>query len=145
MAHSSRRRAQHHFASDHAWARAFQEALDTTIGAPRDAALARPLISIIAVSQNGLKIEIGLRFERGSRYCCAEPGCFIPSFDRQWWSRVREHLRAVTEREPPPMTLEINGIVEDGALLRVLAGLGLPEESSGYSYRHGPCREREAG
>jgi hypothetical protein len=96
------------------------------------------------MSPTGLRAEIEIRFRAGEQYCCAEPGCFMSTFSREWWSRLRDSLRASAGREPRPMVIKIVGVVEEGALLRANQSFGLPEASRAYSYEHGPCRERDA-
>lgn len=90
----------------------------------------------------GTRFEIELRFQAGTSYCCAEPGCFLPTYSRAWWTRLREALRDHCDREPPPFTMIVHGVVESGAVLESLASLGMPTHSA--VYRHGPVREREA-
>jgi hypothetical protein len=121
-----------------------QLALDTAMGEPTNTELSTPHVNVIAVSRTGMRAEIEIRFRAGERYCCAEPGCFMPTFSRDWWCRLRESLRASAGREPPPMVIKVLGVVEEGALLQVLQLLGLPEASCAYNYEHGPCRERDA-
>jgi hypothetical protein len=144
MAQSQRKRAQSHYATDRAWAEAVQHAIEFAMGEPVSPKLAKPRPQLLSISPRGTKIELELRFLAGKRYCCAEWGCFLPAFDKRWWTRLREGLQESTERIPPPLTLLVHGVVEEGAGLRVLKCIGLSMLSEAYSYRSEPLRERDA-
>lgn len=92
-----------------------------------------PLARVLSVSDSGNRFEVELRFVRGTLYCCAEPGCFLPTFNSDWWRRFREHLREVSDREPPPFVVTVHGIVEEGTELEVLRPFG-KQFSNAYAY-----------
>lgn len=114
------------------------------IGESPSAERAMPRATLLSVSPGGTRFELELRFQSGKSYCCAEPGCFLPTHSRAWWMRLREALRDHCDRDPPPFTMVVHGVVESGAVLESLESCGLPVQSAAYAYRHGPLHERDA-
>lgn len=109
-------RAEGHCKADREWFGALSHALNESLGETTVAGRSRPAVTLLSVSDSGNAFEVELRFKADRRYCCAEPGCFMPCH-AAWWARFRESLAEVTEREPPPMSITIHGIVEEGAEL----------------------------
>jgi hypothetical protein len=126
---------------DLGWARSVQQALEESLGEPRPG---KPLVRVLGVSEAGTHIEIELRFVSGVRYCCAEPECHLGLGERSWWAQLRSRLRDSTDRDPPPLSLPVRGVVEDGAVLESLQAVGLPARSPGYVFAYGPIREQDA-
>lgn len=139
-----RARSCHHFATDRAWLEALQYALSMTVGTREDRSIERPSVRVLTVGKSGLRFEIELRFHAGAWYCCAEPGCHLGTYDARWWARLRGHLGEVSDRRPPPMSVTVRTVIEQGACLRNLALIGEPFESEGGTYVHGPDEERLA-
>lgn len=120
------------------WLNALQHAMD----AERDLCVSPPLMQVISVSPRGNRFEIELRFQRGKTYCCAESCCFLNTFLDAWWTGFRSALAERTDRDPPPLTMLVHGVVEEGALLRDLLYFRPSMASQAYSYRSEPYRER---
>lgn len=151
MGQSGRSRDQHHGERDRLWLEALQYALE--LPPPDDGesghralppGRSRPRVRVLDVSDSGHRVQIELRFLSGERYCCAEPGCFLGTYDPAWWNGVRVRLKQVSDRDPPPMSLAIVGVVEEGAEFESHRGL-LPLASPAYAYTDGPVREADAG
>src|SRR5262245_54093873 len=140
---SQRRRARHHFAQDHRWCDALLHALEESTGTPKDARLTKPTIRLLSVNASGNRMEIEMRFRSGETYCCAELGCHVATHDAEWWKSFRSCISRMTDRDPPPMTLTIYGVIDAGARLLSSASLGLPIVSSAYTVVHGPNHERD--
>lgn len=83
-------------------------------------------VSVLRISPDGAEIRLRLTFRRSEAYCCAEPGCHASHFGRAWWRRLRENLRAQGLGERPPLRIEVEGIVEEGARI--------PEPSEAYAF-----------
>jgi hypothetical protein len=101
-----------------------------------------PIITVLAANDGGIRLEVELRFRSGRRYCCTESQCHLGA-SRRWWQKVREHLRDVSDRDPPPISLSVTGVVEPGALFESHRSLGMPEASDAYTYA-AQVREIEA-
>lgn len=144
MGQSNGRRAQGHFECDQAWRDALQHAIECAMEGATPSKSAKPKIAILALSPRGNRIELELRFRTGETYCCAEPGCFLATYERKWWRTARESLLEATEREPQLLSITVHGIVEEGASLLWRKECNLPTQSPAYSYQHGPLRERDA-
>ncbi len=144
MGQTGRKRSQGHHATDRAWMETLQYALDASLSEPTTRGMARPLARVLAVSPRGSQIEIELRFKAEEKYCCSEPGCSLPTFSREWWRAFRKHLNESSERNPPPLTLRVDVVVEPGAKLQALESIGLPMRASAQTSTHGPLRERDA-
>ncbi len=127
---------------DEAWATALQHAFDCMLS--EDDGRARPRPRVLAVSPNGLEVEIELRWLNSQRYCCAERGCFLATDSRAWWATFREALTEVNDREPAPLSVRVLGVVEDGVLLTYLEQVGLPAQSRAYVYGPAEDHERDA-
>ena len=89
-------------------------------------------ISILSASRDRSVIDVELRFVAGRTYCCAEPGCHLPSDTGQ----QRLHLLAAERgiKMPEAVTVRWHCHVEEGAKLEHLAKLGLPVESKAYDF-----------
>ncbi len=124
------------------WAAALQHALDSVLPEPVVPNRSRPQARIIAVNPAGTSFEIELRFKAGRTYCCIEPGCFLSTYSRAWWDSFRAALREVSDREPPPLSITIHGVVEAGAILD--ARIPATVESETHTYRDGPFREHDS-
>ncbi|MBX3359581.1 MAG: hypothetical protein KF745_14275 [Phycisphaeraceae bacterium] len=144
MAQSPRSRSQRHYQKDLEWARALQSAIERYFFDSTRPDRALPRAQVISVSPSGNRFELELRFQSGTTYCCAEPGCFLPTFCRSWWKQLRETLLELSDRDPPPLSLVLHGVVEHGACLQDRQVFGLPVKSRAYTYKHGPLRERNA-
>ena len=89
--------------------------------------LNRPDYGICASSPSdgASQVDLVLTFKSGAAYCCAEPGCHLPTFNPRFWERLRAQFQDAGYTEPSfPMTLRITGIVEDGAILGAVAETG---------------------
>jgi hypothetical protein len=79
----------------------------------------QPDYGIRALIESGKtpRIEIVLTFKKNSLYCCTEPGCHLgvgPAF----WAKLRARLKDSGIAESRyPMTLRVQGIVQQGALM----------------------------
>lgn len=145
MKHDDRSRAQHHNAQDRQWLATLQQAFESALSEPAtDNSRCPPTLRVLSASDSGTRIEIELRYRAGVRYCCAEWMCHFPVHRRSWWQNVRETLRAITDRDPPPMSVHVFGVVEHGALLTTMADIGMPIESRAYGYDTGVSRETDA-
>jgi len=78
-------------------------------------------ITVRNVASDPPTIDVDLRFLSGRTYCCAEPGCHLPSD----LSRLPLLVG---------FTIRWHCIVEDGAQLKCLEDLGLPLDGDGYDY-----------
>jgi hypothetical protein len=120
------------------WLNALQHAMDVH----RDRCVSPPLMQVISVSPGGNRFELELRFEQGKTYCCGESACFLNTFTEPWWIRFREALAERTDRKPPPLTMLVHGVIEEGAMLRSLLSFRPSMVSTAQSYRSEPYRER---
>src|SRR5947207_2094486 len=127
-----------------AWLAALQNAVDVSLHEPAAPQSSRPGMQVLSASTNGTQFVIELRFVAGEEYCCSEASCFIPTYDREWWARIRASLHDATGRSPPPMSVTILGAIEAGAKLRVNQWLGLPIQNAAEAYTQGPCHENES-
>ncbi len=135
-------RTQQIVAEDQQWRAILQNALEDLVGTPSTKSLARPSVRLLSINRAGNRIALELRFESRRHYCCAEPGCHLPTHDHGWWKSLRKHLANYSDRNPPPMILKIRGAVEAGARLQCNASLGIPALSPAYTFVQAPIRER---
>jgi hypothetical protein len=113
--------------------------LSCTAEALRDACGERPgfdtpVLTVLSANEGGTRLEVELRFREGERYCCAEAICHLGAGSQRWWQNVREYLRTVSDREPPPLSLAVSGVVEYGALLDSQHAPGFCEVCEAYTY-----------
>lgn len=118
-----------------------QHAFESAQGEPGPG---RPEVTVLSVSRSGARLEVEVRYRAGREYCCAESVCHLPLYCKRWWARFRESIREASEREPPPVSVVVYGVVEDGALLATMPSLGISARSKAYSYRAGVEREKDA-
>lgn len=143
MSQTLKRRSQHHFASDRAWHEALEYALEPE-GTPPYAHWQWPSIRVLSVSDSGHRFEIEMRFRTGDLYCCEGAHCFLSTYSKSWWTKFRARLAQVTDREPPPMVMQIHAVIEEGAMFEVNVELGLPLEARHYAASYPADHERKA-
>ena len=90
------------------WAKVLDHAILSVMGEPHDPKKDKPATRILAVSENGTAFKVELRFQTGKTYCCSEPCCFMPTFCKSWWTRLRTAIAEKSDRIPPPMKVTIN-------------------------------------
>lgn len=100
------------------WRNALQFALDSLLDGDdlHNPGCVWPNARLLNVSNSGCELEVELRFLSGQRYSCIEPGDFISGSSTSWWQKFRQALAEVSDRQPPPMSIRIYGVVEAGAL-----------------------------
>ena len=103
----------------------------------------RPRVQVLSVSNAGNRIEIELRFLAGERYSSAEPGAFLPAYSRKWWQDLRADARDVSDREPPPLSIVVHGVIEPGAHIYLPWGAWTTERE-GYCYTSESREEQSA-
>lgn len=145
MAKRSQRRTALDNDDDMVWRNALQYALEQMLRGQTPYGTSWPIPLVIAVSDSGAAFEVELRFQHDKRYCCCEPGCFLAAYDAKWWRKFRALLKDVDDRDPPPFSIAIHGVVEAGAKMLEHKMLGFEETSKASSYTHGPTLERDAG
>lgn len=95
--------------------------------------LSVPILTVLSAEPDGSKCVVELRFQTGKKYCCAESGCSLPTWSRDWWMKFLDHLRQMSQREPTISTIEVRGLVEPGALLFAFQKSG-PRSAVASSY-----------
>jgi hypothetical protein len=99
-------------------------------------------VRIEEVSPDGCEFDLILVFKSGEAYCCPEPGCHLGYSEADWWQTLRDIMYGHGVGDFPPLTIRrIRGIIESGARFSCRVDFGLPEESAGFSYEHGPIIE----
>ncbi len=144
MSQSRRKRSQHHFAKDSEWAQLWKHSIASAIGEPSRPDISVPLISMLSMSPTGTQVELEFRFRASERYCCAYPYCYISPNCGQWWQRIRESLRESSDRDPPPLSITVLSVVEEGALLEEAGMFGGLETVRASSDIYGPWHEADA-
>lgn len=90
-------------------------------------------VSVIAAAADLSLIDVDLRFMAGRTYCCAEPGCHLPSDKDQ--HRLRRLAAERGIRLPEAVTVRWYCHVEEGVKLECHKPLGLPAESNAYDFQ----------
>jgi alkylhydroperoxidase/carboxymuconolactone decarboxylase family protein YurZ len=83
-------------------------------------------IRITSAALDFSKIYVDFTLLAGHSYCCSEPGCHLP------WNCKKLIAIALAHALPMPdeITVYWPGIVQAGAKLETLKGLGIPPESN---------------
>jgi hypothetical protein len=87
-------------------------------------------ISVIATAPDLSIIDVDLRFISGRNYCCAEPGCHLPS-------NTDRLVQLAADRSihlPESLTIRWHCRVEQGAHLECLKSFGLLTETDAYEF-----------
>lgn len=119
----------------------FQKAINAIQAGGAGTNLAKPTVTVLRI--DGYHVELEIRFSAGATYCCAEPGCHLPTHASTWWRHLRRELKDANI-DPPELTVQIHGVVEEGALLNVLRAMGMSASSTAYEYDDEPTREHDA-
>lgn len=89
-------------------------------------------VSVLGATPDLSVIDVELCFLAGRTYCCAEPGCHLPSDSGQ--ERLRRLAAEGAVALPELVTVHWHCHVERGARLACLTKLGLPAESEAYDF-----------
>lgn len=105
-----------------------------------------PTMRVLAatIKNNSLHVDLQLRLLADTTYCCGEVGCYISTYSREWWRRMREHVRTHHAVDLPPVTLRTSGVIEEGVCFLSVVRAGGQPTSNAFTWTDDPVHEDDA-